>query len=287
MLCPVCSPRYRNNHLTLAFNTSKDVWQCFRCLKAKGRDVKSFLFHVGLPHYLKRFDTAKEDAIDATSLAQLRQRLLATPTEETAKSEPYVTLPDGYRTDFEKTLMGKRILTYLLKRNFTHELIEELSIGYAVEGECSGAAIFPVVMNSKLVFWQARRVMFATNEKYHSPKLSKNIVYGYDWLKNDVTFIVEGIIDSISLRPSSIGLLGKTISNAQIALLAEKNVKRVIALLDGEAWEECKRLARDIRAKLWTVERVQAWRLEDKLDPGDFMGRANELKDKVKEEVIY
>jgi hypothetical protein len=282
MRCPICSPRYRNRHLTLALNVAKERWQCFRCARARGRDVKSFLLHLGLISYIKHFEQAKETYIDSLGLAEVRRRLLASPQEEETKTVQEAQFPEGYRTDFKSTITGRAIYGYLTKkRRLAPELIDELRVGYSVEGDCNGAAIFPVFMDHRLVFWQARRVLFQTNNKYHNPKLVKNILYGYDWIRGDSAYLVEGILDAIALKPLSIGLLGKTISKDQVALLAEKNIKTANVVLDGDAWENCQRLARTVREQLWTVKKVNAYRLKGKLDPGNFIGRRELFESKI------
>lgn len=282
MRCPICSPRYSNRRLTLAFNVAKDAWHCWRCDNAKGRDIKSFLFHVGLFSYAKSFDDATQTYYDTVGLNEVRRRLLEQPTEET-KETKVASLPDGYRTDFEQTITGRAVLRYLRKRHVGTSLIKELKVGYAIEGDCNGSAIFPVIMNGNLVFWQARKVLFQTKNKYYSSALDKSVLYGYDWIGGSSAYIVEGIFDAIALKPYSLGILGKTISNQQIALLAEKNITDVSVVLDGDAWDRCRQLARQIRSKLWTVKRVKALRLDANQDPGDFMC----VSLKVKETAVF
>ena len=211
--------------------------------------MKSFLSHVGLFSYIKSFDDAEKTYFDSLGLEEVRRRLLDTHEEELPTPQ-VPSLPDGYRTDFKTTITGKKIYRYLsVDRQIPGRLIEELQIGYAIEGDCAGAAIFPVIMKGELVFWQARRVMFQVGNKYHSSSLNKNVLYGYDWSRGSSAYIVEGIFDAIALKPNSLGLLGKTISSQQIALLAERNITDVSVVLDGDAWEKCQQLARQIRLK--------------------------------------
>ena len=180
-------------------------------------------------------------------------------------------LPSEYRTDFEATMTGRTILKYLTqKRGMSLYEIEALDVGYAIDGDCAGSAIFPVIMNGDLVFWQARRVLYQTRGKYEGPRIDRSgVLYGYDWLKADPVYLVEGIFDAIALKPYSVALLGKTITDKQIALLAEKNIGSVRVVLDGDAWDDCQNIARTIRNKLWTVRHVQAIRLHRKIDPAD------------------
>jgi hypothetical protein len=187
------------------------------------------------------------------------------------------SFPEGYRTDFGATITGRAIAKYLKKRNIRNSLIRELRVGYSIEGDCNGAAIFPLFMKGELVFWQARRVLFQATNKYHSSKLDKSVLYGYDWLEGNSVYVVEGIFDAIALKPHSVGLLGKTISDHQIAHLADKRVENVSVVLDGDAWGKGRELAQQIRSKLWTVRKVVALRLKPKLDPGDFIGKRLEV----------
>ena len=302
MLCPDCSPHYSNNRLTLSFNTTIEKWHCWRCSSAKGRDIKSFLLHIKATEYITRIANVRQEQVESSGLDDLRKRLLedrpdqyspnlaftdipsqlpSDQTEQTNQPVPHQAdkpalttpcpLPQEYRTDFDGTITGRTVLRYLSKtRGLTRKTIESLDIGYAIDGEYAGCAIFPVFMRGELVFWQARRTMYLARDKYRGPSMDKSsILYGYDWFKGDTVYLVEGVFDAIALKPHSMALLGKTITDHHIALLADKQITHVKVVLDADAWDQSREVAKAIRSKLWTANRVYAIRLFGKLDPAD------------------
>lgn len=184
-----------------------------------------------------------------------------------------LSLPKGYRTDWTDTIMGRKLHRYLRNRGLTVEQIHHHRIGYVVRGNYGGSIVLPVYMKKKLRFWQVRRVFLAGSNvaKYDSPTVERaDILFNYDVIsKNGEAVIVEGIFDAISQEPKpAVALLGKSISNEQIALLVKKRVRKVTVVLDGEAWNDTLAVAQAVREKLFGVRRVSALRLPEKLDPG-------------------
>jgi DNA primase len=236
--------------------------------------------------YVDRLKTAQESFVQSLTLADVRRKILGEGEGKVEERRSMASLPEGYRTDFRATVTGRAIYNYLRKRNLSPEVIRELKVGYSLQGDCNGAAIFPVFQKGELVFWQARRVLFQSNNKYYSSSLDKTVVYGYDWITEPMTYVVEGIFDAIALKPRSVGLLGKTISDHQIALLAEKNITEVRVVLDGDAWDKCRELAKSIREKLWTVRTVSALRLRENRDPGDYIGKPKTFLKRIVQAVV-
>lgn len=268
--CPQCSSRHPGNRLTLYVNTAKEKWICFRCdPRRAGVGPGSLLDQLRLPHLKDRFDA---DNIPADSLAELRRKLLGLGSEP----EPVVAvaqrMPEGFRRDWNSTIMGAAIYNYLRKRNLSDQAIKDCGVGYTVKGPVAGCAVFPVYNNGDLKLWQARRVLLGTEPKYISPAGAEKhaALYNYDRVEPAAVILVEGIFDALAvaaLNVSVAALLGKSISDAQIALLAAKRVQRVIVLLDSDAPAAAKDLCVRLEAKLWTVRRVNRVTLPAGLDP--------------------
>jgi len=216
-----------------------------------------------------------EVIVEDDSLTKVRQRLLF---DQRVKLKPaIVTLPEGYRTDWDSSLIGKSLLLYLLNvRKLSRSTILRYEIGYTLKGNYAGGIVLPVYMERKLRFWQVRRVMLSGKNvpKYDSPKVERSdVLYGYDDIATDHVTIVEGIFDKLAIGDSCVALLGKTITEQQLARLAAKAVNSVTVLLDGNAWKQATEAARFIAKNLWCVRQVSAIRLPFSEDPGR-MGRS-------------
>lgn len=276
ILCPNCSPAHDNKRQTLSINTNNDRWQCFRCPTLKGRktQIGRLLDTLRLNHLLPVFEE-DEVVIEDDTLAKIKNRMLYGHKKEVSTLSP-TELPEGYRTDWTKSLIGESLLVYLTKkRKLSIDDIIKYKIGYIVKGKYSGCVVLPVYMEGKLRFWQVRRVLMVGNSpKYDSPSIERNaVLFGYDSITTKTLNIVEGIFDAIALGDGTVGLLSKAISEQQIALLAKKSVEIVRVILDGEAWNECKQVAYMLSKNLWTAKKITAYRLPFGNDPGK-LGRA-------------
>jgi hypothetical protein len=276
--CPRCNPLHGNTRMTLYVNVNNDRWHCFRCEPERfGDEYRKFQGRkLQLPRLLNALGLrdlalALEDdeiVVEEDSLQKARQKLLRDEYVVKAAVDK-VELPEGYRTDWNDTFIGKKLLSYLLvKRNLTKQIIDDYRIGYIVLGKYAGGVVLPVYMKKVLRFWQIRRVMMAGGNvpKYDSPRIGRrSVLFGYDDLDPENTILVEGIFDAISVN--GVALLGKEITDDQISLLANKAVSRVTCMLDGEAWRDNKQLAYTVAKKLWTVKEVVALRLPFGKDP--------------------
>ena len=275
--CPLCSPLHENRRKTLSINSNNDRWQCFRCQDFKGRkkQIPRLLEALNLRHLIPVFEE-DEVIVEDDSLEKVRHRLLfGQEAQKKFEAEP-VQLPEGTRYDWDNTPVGRTLYRYLtMERHITELQIEHYEIGYCVAGKYAGAVVLPVYMNRVLRFWQIRRVMFiGTAAKYDAPAVDRaGVLFDLDSVKPDNVVIVEGIFDKLRVGGSCVGLLGKKITDKQIALLADRGVRNVNVMLDGNAWADAKQVAYEIRKKLYGLEMVTAVRLPFGKDPGQ-LGRA-------------
>ena len=273
ILCPKCSPAHDNKRHTLSINTNNDRWNCFRCIGLKGRknQIGRLLNVLRLDSLASVFDE-DEVIVEDDSILKVKNRMLFGNDTNVVESISQIELPDGYRTDWSKTTIGDNLIRYLLNaRKVSLESIIKYRLGYIAKGKYAGCVVLPIYMGGKLSFWQVRRVLMAGNApKYDSPPFGRRkVVFGYDSITTKTVNIVEGIFDAIALGDGTVGLLSKSISEEQIALLGAKDIDYVRVILDGEAWRECQEVAHTIVKRLWTVKQVNAYRLPFGKDPGE------------------
>ena len=100
--------------------------------------------------------------------------------------------------------------------------------------------IIPIFINGKLVNFTARDVTGQAEEKYKNCPTddtlitTKDCIYGYDNIVDDVAVIVEGPTDVWRLGPGAIGLFGIKYTRHQLNLLYQKGLKKAVVFFDNE-----------------------------------------------------
>jgi len=257
LICPLCSPHHHNRRTTLYVNSVTDRWICHRCEpRQAGGNLKGLLRLLGLPEQELETQPAKD------------WPWIWSPKKQEPELEQPVTLPAEFRRDWQSSMTGQTVWNYLRGRIPPDKLLQ-IGVGYCTIGKLAGCAVFPVVVNREMKFWQARKVAYNTEPKYigHSSGRSK-VLYGYDWLQDNTVILTEGIFDALNVT-NGIGLLGKTITDGQIVLLAAKQIENVTVMLDGDAFSAAIRVGKDLRLKLWTLKKIEILRLPVGKDPGN------------------
>jgi DNA primase len=266
--CPKCSYEIKGlNHLdgkfNLEVNYKKNVFHCWSCDD-----------HGSLYRLIKQYGTKK----------QLKKfQLLKPETDEILPKKIYkkLRLPDEY-ISFKDVKGGMKLLpqykqaiNYLTGRNITKEIIEKYNIGFCLSGEYENRIIIPSYDNNgELNYFVGRSFLSRTKQKYKNPNVEKNDIIFNERLINwdEPVYLVEGVFDSIFL-PNSIPMLGKFISDVLYEKIYE-NAKKVIIVLDGDAWQNAVDLYYKIdcgklMGKVWIVE------LPYDKDIADLMGQIN------------
>jgi len=105
--------------------------------------------------------------------------------------------------------------------------------------------------------------------------VNKNVSsYLIDWDKP--IYLVEGAFDSIFV-PNSIPLLGKVLSE-HLLMKLYNNAKKVIVLLDGDAWDNAQRIYEtlnggNLMGKIWLIK------LPEDKDIADLQGNLKDFEE--------
>jgi len=186
------------------------------------------------------------------------------------------------------SMMGRKAFEYLKSRGFDASHVKKYRLRYAEDGEGSdeyfsrryhGRLMIPVFQRGELLFFQGRG--FINQEpKYDSPKVLRpedrkeedhpwlpagQSLFGFDFACGQETLIlVEGALDAIRIGPGGLALLGKGLTDARLALLAELKklgAKRLILWMDTDvSQDERLRMVEKTRAVLptfWTESKIQ------------------------------
>lgn len=255
--CPVCSHDIKgldegDGKGNLEINYKRSVYKCWVC--AETHDTYGSLYKL-----LKKYGNAK----------QLKKYLLLKPEddgEQQKRTFVQVRLPKEF-VPFKDASLGlkmtphyKQAFNYLQKRNITDLMIQMYNIGFCYTGHYEHRIIIPSYdSENRLNYFIARSYLNNTKMKYKNPEVDKESLIWNEHLINwdEPVYIVEGAFDSIFL-PNSIPMLGKFMTQNLFNKLYD-NAKKVIIVLDPDAWEDAFRLYHKLNCgklmgKLWIVK---------------------------------
>ena len=209
--CPFCVERTakRDTRLSFGLNTETGGYHCFKCA------IKGFL---GGYENLD-FDVK--------------------PKQETQEE----IIPEGYEPFYTEKNKQNRLLEpykdYAISRGLKPALWEKLQIGCCRDGKFFNRLIIPVLVDDKWVGWVGRSI-YKSKMPYrnHAGAWKNSVMFNQDILKSEATFVfvVEGVLDAVHLWPNAVAVLGKP-SQHHLMMLRNSN-KKIIMLLDGDAWRE-------------------------------------------------
>lgn len=131
----------------------------------------------------------------------------------------------------------RKAISYLKNRNIDMDLIVKYNIGYCETGMYNGRIIIPSYdVNGELNYFEARTFYEDEKLKYKKPPVSRNVIMFENQINwNEPIILVEGVIDSFSVRRNAIPLLSKFILPKLKNKIKEMGVKQITILLDPDA----------------------------------------------------
>jgi DNA primase len=271
--CPTCSYDIKgldhgDGKGNLEVNYKYNVYKCWVCAESNET-------HGSIHKLIKKFGTPK----------QLKKYILLRPEEdEEGNKRVYkpVKLPREF-VPFKDASFGlkltpqyKQAFNYIKKRNISELMLQIYNIGFCTSGIYENRIIIPSYDKNKNVnYFIARSYLNYTKMKYKNPEAQKETIifneHLIDWDKP--IYLVEGAFDSIFI-PNAIPMLGKFLSDYLFNQIYD-NAKKVIIILDPDAWNDAERLYHRINCgklmgKVWIVK------LEGDKDIADLEGKINE-----------
>lgn len=235
--CPVCSHDIKGLDVgdgkgNLEINYGQHVYKCWACAETHGTQG-----HLG--RLIDQYGGKKDKEFYT----------LIRPDDFERKQKEYVKLklPKEFkRFDEVSSVYPPRAqaYNYLKRRGITDEIIEKYDIGFAFEGEYAGRIIVPSYdLKGELNYFVSRSWDKYAKFKYKNPVAPKELLIfnesRIDWSKD--IYLVEGVFDGFFV-PNSIPLLGKFVSDLLWETLYDKAKGRIIICLDGDAWEDSKKI---------------------------------------------
>jgi DNA primase len=232
--CVFCNHREK---LWINVNAERQWGWCFRC--ETWTDATKFIMnHRGLDRqealeFLRRGDYSESLAV---ALQRPERKLKPKPREEILPPE-FTPVPLNPSKSYEKMA-----LKYLRKREVSDVQIVHHTIGYCATGKYYGCIIIPVSRANNVVYFVARAFM-RPGVKYLNPSKDDigtgktEVIFNYDAARNLGDGIVcEGVFDALAMGARGMAILGKAISDDQLAMLM--SFKRLGVCLDNDAKRE-------------------------------------------------
>jgi len=195
--------------------------------------------------------------------------------KKTEKKYKKVELPKEYtifKEGIKLSIPYKEAYNYLMKRGLSDQIIDKFKIGYATKGQYSGRVIVPSYdIDNNLNYFVSRSYTGHKN-KYKNPEAEKDKIIFNEHLINwekDV-YLVEGVFDMFFIE-NSIPVLGKSVSEKLWTMLYDKSQKNIIICLDGDAWEDAKKLYRKLEGGR-LMNKVKLLKLPKDKDVGELGG---------------
>lgn len=196
------------------------IW-CYNC----ERDFKDF-YELELSPLTSRFSNSVNFVPEVSEYEEPPEILL--PSNLVSLSD----LPENHRAR-----------NYLAGRNFDPDTLTKFWCVKFCENSDTYTAnnrlVFPMLVNGKLLGWQARTVIKDVMPKMYSARgmLRNSIVYNIDMAcDKHVCIITEGPLSAIRVGDHAVALLGKTMSDNQLRLIGNKfRNKHVVIMTDPDA----------------------------------------------------
>lgn len=253
-------------------NTITGLWTCYKC-HAHGDSV-------GLVAEIDGVNRAQARVMIATDLQGSVSSVADLLTQVRDSRPLQAEVPDGPAPDlcelprefvpiWDPSTRQWHIPAYLKTRKIRPMVAATFKLGYCEQGRYAARLILPLYQSGQLITFQARSMVGAM-PKYLGPAIDKGgSLYGIDQaLLSPVVALVEGPIDVLGATQvgvPAIGMMGKTISPAQILTIVDQGYDRVVVMLDPEARVDAVHVAR----QLADVANVAVAHLPPGVDPGD------------------
>jgi DNA primase len=254
-------------------------WGCWKNEMHKG-GLKALISHLENVDWnmatqrLMKFSTKIPYDIDK-ELAKISNTTIETKKDDEIKFSE-IELPKKLSSVVDQ----KNAMKFLKSRGFGEQEIHDWDLQYCHSSKYKNILykhriIIPVYQQNKLVAFQGRDITGRQRIKYLSSPLENgaainNGIYNIDRVDPALVIVTEGILDTWAVgKNNGVCLFGKKIYPQQLKTLYNFNLKCVKVMLDGEAQEEARNIAMDIRTFVPDVDVVELPYNEDPASLGN------------------
>jgi hypothetical protein len=153
-----------------------------------------------------------------------------------------VKLPEEWCDLYSDNFMGDRCRQYLIERKLDLSECQDMGWGFCHAGEYVGRLIIPYKVQGKLVYYSGRSFI-GGDPKYKNPRTEdigvgkSEIFYNQDALyRFKEGWLLEGVIDAVTIGKNAIAASGWKLSASQISLIMHSRWK-ILNIIPDEGFE--------------------------------------------------
>jgi DNA primase len=182
------------------------------------------------------------------------------------------TLPESYQNIIRgDSRFAKAARGYVKKRGFDLKKVSMAGWGYCTKGKFMGYLIMPFYRNGQLIYFNARRYML-DGPRFNNPEIEEfglgksMLMYNSDsLLLHDRVWVVEGLMNAMTIGENAVSTGGKKFSSYQLNLLIKSQCEKIIIGFDNDGLEDAITLA----LKLVNYKKVKIIQFKDDRDIND------------------
>lgn len=249
--CPACIDRIgsESSKQKLNVNTARGVGHCYRCgYKFRHFEALFRMLNNG-PLRVEELRLIRREVRLVSNTASVAVRASLAAARPAGKVElRRVPLPSDMlklATAWANPL-ARHAIRYLTRRGITRAQVDQHQIGYCTSGRYAGYLVFPVWQRGVQVYFTTRYAGTATDgRKSNNPPKAEGFhgkstcLLNYDGvLGQPLVAVVEGPFDMMAWGSRAVALMGKDISDAQVALiesLCHDGTREIVVSLDSDA----------------------------------------------------
>ena len=256
-------PFHDDHKPSMKINTARNIYHCFVC--DAGGNILDFVMEMDgveirpaakLVAEICNIDTSqtkeKSRAIKPTQKKEKPKRasIAKQASSQISKFDSPKSESDNLPVNKPLSFELKNLITdhpFISERGISEEIRLEFGIGVATRGIMKDRLVFPIHnTDGQLVAYCGRYVGNGIPEnepKYKQPSNFKKEIELFNWhrvkdMESDTPLIlVESFFSVLKLHEigfACVALMGRSLSEAQIAILTDANISEVILLLDGD-----------------------------------------------------
>lgn len=187
-----------------------------------------------------------------------------------------IQLPESFKLlTLGQSEVSKLARSYMRKRGFNTFKLSMQGVGYCSSGKFAGMIILPFYRQSRLVYFIGRRFLALGLNKFNNPDAEEfgigktELIFNEDALQiYSTVYIVESVINALTIGPNAIAIMGKKISPVQLSKILRSPCKRFVICLDPDAYTQAIQLG----FKLVEYKKVKVIKFPEERDVND-LGR--------------
>lgn len=249
--CPNCG---KENHF--GFNIDSGVGHCWICGYAVNTitlimDVEGINYPRALQRMAELRKVIRSTPKDTKFVQALQALLTVERNVEVAGTE--IKLPDGLVSITDVVALPGMV--YLNGRGFSAQVCERFGLLYMPYGEGEERRFwrhifFPSYTRDGLLSYWTTRAAYEPkrgSKSYNVPGPKGATLYGTHVARQADCILVEGPLDTLSVYPCGVGVLGRVLTQWQISELT-KRYRTITVCFDSDAGEQTMEAARRLRA---------------------------------------